>query len=94
MLRTSVPTWVVAAFLTIAATACEKNSGEAEVLEKKHIDAALPTAETPNAKSASSPDEKLRPMADDEIAVDGYVMKLKRAARVPIRALYSTNSGS
>jgi hypothetical protein len=28
---------------------CEKNSGEAVVLAKEHIDAALPTAETPNA---------------------------------------------
>ena len=52
-----------------------KESGEAVVLAKEHIDAALPTAETPNAKSAGTPDEQLRPMADDEIAVDGYVMK-------------------
>ena len=55
--------------LIIAGTGCEKNSGEAVALAKEHIDAALPTAETPNAKSASSPDEQLRPMADDEIAV-------------------------
>jgi hypothetical protein len=59
----------------IGATGCEKKSGEAVVLAKEHIDAALPTAETPNAKSAGTPDEQLRPMADDEIAVDGYVMK-------------------
>jgi hypothetical protein len=58
----------------IGATGCEKKSGEAVVLAKEHIDAALPTAETPNAKSAGTPDEQLRPMADDEIAVDGYVM--------------------
>jgi hypothetical protein len=75
MLRTSVPSWVVAAFLIISVTGCEKNSGEAVVLAKEHIDAALLTAETPTAQSASSPDEQLRPMADDEIAVDGYVMK-------------------
>ena len=48
MLRTSVPPCVVAAFLVIAVTGCEKNSGEAVVLAKEHIDAALPTAETPN----------------------------------------------
>jgi hypothetical protein len=59
----------------IGATGCEKKSGEAVVLAKEHIDAALPTAEMPNAKSAGTPDEQLRPMADDEIAVDGYVMK-------------------
>jgi len=45
------------------------------VLAKGHIDAALPTAETPNAQSEPSPDEQLRPTADDEIAIDGYVMK-------------------
>jgi hypothetical protein len=59
----------------IGATSCEKKSGEAVVLAKEHIHAAPPTAETPNAQSAPSPDEQLRPMRDDEIAVDGYVMK-------------------
>jgi hypothetical protein len=75
MLQTSVRACLVAALLMIRATGCEKKSGEAVVLAKEHIDAALPTAETPNAKSAGTPDEQLRPMADDEIAVDGYVMK-------------------
>jgi hypothetical protein len=103
MLRTSVPPRVVAAFLIIAVTGCEKNSGQGVVLAKEHIDAAPPTAETPKvgltlpcepsvprigvprrvgarptgtqAESAPAPDEQLRPMADDEIAVDGYVMK-------------------
>jgi hypothetical protein len=65
----------VVALLLIGFSACEKKSGEAVVLAKEHIDAALPTAETPNAKSADTPDEHLRPMRDDEIAVDGYVMK-------------------
>ena len=75
MLRTSVPPCVVAVFLIIAVTGCEKKRGEAVVIAKEHIDAALPTAETPNAQSAPSPDEQRRPMRDDEIAVDGYVMK-------------------
>jgi len=75
MLQTSVRACLVAALLMIGATGCEKKSGEAVVLAKEHIDAALPTAEMPNAKSAGTPDEQLRPMADDEIAVDGYVMK-------------------
>ena len=75
MLRTSVRACLVAALLMIGFTRCEKKSGEAVVLAKEHIDAALPTAETPNAQSAPSPDEQLRPMRDDEIAVDGYVMK-------------------
>jgi hypothetical protein len=65
----------VVALLLIGLSGCEKNSGEAVVLAKEHIDAALPTAETPNAKSAGTPDEQLRPVRDDEIAVDGYVMK-------------------
>jgi hypothetical protein len=75
MLRTSVPQCVVAVFLIIVVTGCEKKRGEAVVIVKEHIDAALPTAETPNAQSEPSPDEQLRPMRDDEIAVDGYVMK-------------------
>ena len=75
MLRTSVPPCVVAVFLIIAVTGCEKKRGEAVVIAKEHIDAALPTAETPNAESAATPDGELRPMADDEIAVDEYVMK-------------------
>jgi hypothetical protein len=66
---------VGALLLTIGLTGCDKKSGEAVVLAKEHIDAALPTAETPNAQSAPSPDEQLRPMTDDEIAVDEYVMK-------------------
>ena len=75
MLRTSVSTWVVAAFLIIAMTGCEKNSGEAVVLSKEHIDAAPANAETPKAQSEPSPNVEIRPMADDEIAVDGYAMK-------------------
>jgi hypothetical protein len=70
-----VPRCVVATFLIIAVTGCEKKSGQAVVLAKEHIDAALPTAETPNAQSGSTSDEQLRAMAHDEIAVDGYVMK-------------------
>ena len=52
-----------------------KESGEAIVLTKEHVDAALPAGETPNAQSAQGLDEKPRPIADDEITVDGYVMK-------------------
>ena len=66
---------MVAAFLIISLTGCDKKSGEAVVLAKEHIDAALPTAETPTTESTPNRDEQLRPMADDEIAVDGYVMK-------------------
>jgi hypothetical protein len=66
---------VGALFLLISLVGCEKDSGEAVVLAKEHIDAAPATAETPSAQSGPSPDEQLRPMADDEIAVDGYVMK-------------------
>ena len=59
----------------IMLTSCEKKSGEAVVLAKEHIDAALPNQETPNATPEASSDVQIRPMADDEIAVDGYVMK-------------------
>ena len=74
MKKAIVPGYVVA-LLLIGFSGCDKKSGEAVVLAKEHIDAALPTAETPNAESTPNPDEQLRPMADDEIAVDGYVMK-------------------
>jgi hypothetical protein len=75
MLRTSVAPWVASAFLIITVTGCEKNGGEAVVLAKEHIDAALLAAETPKAQSEPDPTAEIRPMADDEIAVDGYVMK-------------------
>jgi len=75
MLRKSVARCVVAAFLIIPLTGCDKKSGEAVVLAKERIEAALPTTETPNTESTPNRDEQLRPMADDEIAVDGYVMK-------------------
>jgi hypothetical protein len=69
-----VPACVVA-LLLIGLSGCEKKSGEAVGLSKEHIDAALPMKETPNAQSATTPEAEIRPMADDEIAVDGYVMK-------------------
>jgi len=59
----------------IVMTSCEKNSSEAVVLAKEHIDAAPPNAETPNAQSKPDSEPQIRPMADDEIAVEGYVMK-------------------
>jgi hypothetical protein len=75
MLRMSVPVFIVAVSLMIGVAGCEKKSGEAVVLSKEHIDAAPPTEETPKAQSATTPEAEIRPMADDEIAVDGYVMK-------------------
>jgi hypothetical protein len=71
----SVPVCVVAVLLIIGVAGCDKKSGEAVVLSKEHIDAALPNAETPKAQSATTPEAEIRPMADDEIAVDEYVMK-------------------
>ena len=75
MLRTSMLPCVLAALLITAGTSCEKRSGEGVVLSKEYIAAALAIAETPNAQSAPSPDEQPRTIADDEIIVDGYVMK-------------------
>jgi hypothetical protein len=75
MLRKSIAPYVVAAFSMISFTGCDKRSGEAVVLAKEHIDAALPTTATPTTESTPRPDKELRPMADDEIEVDGYVMK-------------------
>lgn len=75
MLRTSVLAYIFGTTLIIAVAGCNKQSGEAVVLAKEHIDAAQPTTETPNPQSTAAPDVEIRPMADDEIAVDGYVMK-------------------
>ena len=54
MLRESVASYFVATFLIISRAGCDKKSGEALVLAKEHIDAALSTAETPNAEPALS----------------------------------------
>jgi hypothetical protein len=83
-----VPPCIITAFLIITVTGCEKNRGEAVVLAKEHIDAALPNAETSNAEPEPGPDAQIRPMADDEIAVDGYAMKPEaRGASQDQRAL-------
>ena len=74
MLRTAVIVCLIPMSL-ISFSGCEKKSGNQVVLAKEHINAALPTAQTPNPQSEPSPNVEIRPMADDEIAVDGYVMK-------------------
>ena len=73
----------------MAITGCYKNSGEAVVLSKEHIDAAPPHTETPKPESESTPTVEIREMADDEIAVEGYVMKpeVRGTSRDP-RALH------
>ena len=74
-MKSPIVSGCIIAFLLIGLSGCEKNSGEAVVLAKEHIDAALRTAETPKAEAEPGPTAEIRPMADDEIAVDGYVMK-------------------
>ena len=79
-----------AVFVMMGLTGCEKKSGEAVVLAKEHIDARLPDVEAPSQSGDgqgtarptgtetvpdATPDVQIREMADDEIAVDGYVMK-------------------
>jgi hypothetical protein len=75
MLRKSVPLPILATVLIIGVTGCDKKSGEAVVLSKEHIDAAPPIEQTQEAQFATTSKAKVRPTADDEIAVDGYVMK-------------------
>ena len=75
MKKSIVPTFVIVVLVTVGMVGCEKKSGDAVVLAREHIAAALPIAETPNAQSMITRKAEIRPMADDEIAVDGYVMK-------------------
>ena len=75
MKKSIVPTFVIVVLVMVGMVGCEKESGDAVVLAKEHIAPALPIAETSNAQSAPTPDEQPRPIADDEITVDGYVMK-------------------
>ena len=71
MLRTAVIVSLIPMSL-ISFSGCEKKSGEAIVLAKDHIDAALPNTQTPNPQSGPSPNVEIREMADDEIEIDGY----------------------
>jgi hypothetical protein len=57
---------------------CERQNGEAIVLTKEYIAATPPGPENPSDKHVSSPtggEEQTRAIGDDEITVDGYVMK-------------------
>lgn len=59
---------------------CDRRSGEAIILTKEHIDAALPVAKRSEGKDAASTietvkaEEEPRQLRDNEIAVDQYVM--------------------
>jgi len=75
---------VAIAIVGVSLTGCEKKSGQAVVLEKEHIAAkdissASPAPE-PVDSSSPTPDDVVvyvtpREMAEDEIDVDGVVMK-------------------
>jgi hypothetical protein len=75
---------------SVSVTGCWKKSGQAVVLEKEHIAAAEPTPtpapateqsaslNSPTPTPGERPSEEevpLRELAEDEIAVDTYVMK-------------------
>ena len=74
MCRSLLPVYVVAIIFLVA---CEQRSGEAVVLAKEHIAAALADQTPTSQDQAHSADkeESVRPIGDDEISVDGYVMK-------------------
>jgi hypothetical protein len=91
------PASVILIGMALAAFAgCSRKSGEAIVLEKEHI-AAAEKPVTPSATPASEPspdftpseDETPRPLAPDEIEVDGYAMKKNlRGTSADPRALH------
>jgi hypothetical protein len=69
---------VVGLLVIVSFAGCERRNGEAIVLTKEHIAAAPPTVEKPAAEHASSPasgEEQIREIKDNEVTVDGYVMK-------------------
>jgi hypothetical protein len=69
---------VVGLLVIVGFAGCERRNGEAIVLTKEHIAAARPTVERPAAEHVSSPasgEEQIRDIKDNEVTVDGYVMK-------------------
>ena len=68
---------VLGLFVIVSVAGCERRSGEAIVLTKEYIAAAPPTPgkSAEEASSSASPEEGIREIRDDEITVDGYVMK-------------------
>src|SRR5947209_18158246 len=77
MLRTSVRACAIAIFVMIGVASCDRKSGEAVVIGKEHIDAALLTEGTPNAKSELSSNALIRAMADEEITCGGCVIETR-----------------
>ena len=67
--------YFVAAIILFSLAGCEKKTGEAVVLSKEHIAAASPTTETSTVEYSPSVSEQPQPIPQDEITVDGYVMK-------------------
>ncbi len=63
--------FILILFSVVTLVGCEKINGEAVVLEKEHIATAVP-GETPDLENSDGASGAL---ADDEIAVDSYVMK-------------------
>ena len=59
--------------VAISLAACNKKSGEAIVLGKEHIAAADKVAPSPAPDGGS--EQTLRPLREEEITVDQYVMK-------------------
>jgi hypothetical protein len=77
--------FVVGLFAVLCVVGCEKRSGEAVVLAKEHIAAASGVAQTSGSESnniakkasadAAVGADHVRPLTNDEITIDSYVMK-------------------
>ena len=73
--------FVIGLLVVFYVAGCEKQNGEAVVLGKEHIAAARSLSKTPSAEQTASPnpptpsEEQPRPIGDDEITVDSYVMR-------------------
>jgi hypothetical protein len=75
------PRFIAGLLIVLCLAGCERQSGQAIVIAKEHVAPAPPTSETPSAGSGASRNEistdaaQPRPIGDNEIAVDGYIMK-------------------
>jgi hypothetical protein len=74
------PVCFIAVLLMVALQAATRTTPK-QWFFRRSVSTAAPTEGTSNAQSTPGPESEIRPIADDEIEVDDYVMKPECAAR-------------